>query len=295
MFLDAPDPVVQAVADYAGRGRSQAGRVLDEFISASSRASVRNATPRTSDLSRGPLLPSGADTRRAQRAPLPGRHSGEHRLGARCPADGGGSPSAWASMTTRPGRSASTRRWTTPRCRASSWSSSSSTRCCTSSSPSSNGPGRRVHHPPGVPRPRACLPALRGGHRLGAREPSRPPPALDTMRRAKIVCTLGPASLKPEVLEELLNAGMDVARLNFSHGTHAQHAQTLDQLRAASLKVRKAVGILGDLQGPKSAPAAGEGQGRAGRRQRVLHHHRRDGARARTRSSPPPTRSSPRT
>src|SRR4029453_8991872 len=71
------------------------------------------------------------------------------------------------------------------------------------------------------------------------------------MRRAKIVCTLGPASLKPEVLEELLNAGMDVARLNFSHGSHAQHAQTLSMLRTASLKVRKAVGVLGALQGPK--------------------------------------------
>ena len=71
------------------------------------------------------------------------------------------------------------------------------------------------------------------------------------MRRAKIVCTLGPASLKPEVLEEMLNAGMDVARLNFSHGTHAQHAQTLSMLKTASLKVRKAVGVLGDLQGPK--------------------------------------------
>ncbi|HZW88596.1 MAG TPA: pyruvate kinase, partial [Myxococcaceae bacterium] len=71
------------------------------------------------------------------------------------------------------------------------------------------------------------------------------------MRRAKIVCTLGPASLKPEILEGLLNAGMDVARLNFSHGSHAQHTQTLSMLRTASLKVRKAVGVLGDLQGPK--------------------------------------------
>ena len=58
------------------------------------------------------------------------------------------------------------------------------------------------------------------------------------MRRAKIVCTLGPASLKPEVLEGLLNAGMDVARLNFSHGSHAQHTQTLSMLRTASLKER---------------------------------------------------------
>ncbi len=71
------------------------------------------------------------------------------------------------------------------------------------------------------------------------------------MRRAKIVCTLGPASTSQEMLEKLLDAGMDVARLNFSHGTHADHQGVLDRLRAASLKVRKAVGVLGDLQGPK--------------------------------------------
>src|SRR5688500_18464132 len=71
------------------------------------------------------------------------------------------------------------------------------------------------------------------------------------MRRAKIVCTLGPASQSQEMLEALLEAGMDVARLNFSHGSHEQHAENINKLRAASLKVRKAVGILGDLQGPK--------------------------------------------
>jgi pyruvate kinase len=71
------------------------------------------------------------------------------------------------------------------------------------------------------------------------------------MRRAKIVCTLGPASTSQDMLERLLDAGMDVARLNFSHGTHADHQQVLERVRAASLKVRKAVGILGDLQGPK--------------------------------------------
>src|SRR5215212_3631705 len=71
------------------------------------------------------------------------------------------------------------------------------------------------------------------------------------MRRAKIVCTLGPASQTPEMLEHLLASGMDVARLNFSHGSHQQHTATIEFLRQASLKVRKAVGILGDLQGPK--------------------------------------------
>lgn len=53
------------------------------------------------------------------------------------------------------------------------------------------------------------------------------------------------------MLEALIEAGMDVARLNFSHGSHEQHAENIAKLRAASLKVRKAVGILGDLQGPK--------------------------------------------
>jgi pyruvate kinase len=53
------------------------------------------------------------------------------------------------------------------------------------------------------------------------------------------------------MLEALLEAGMDVARLNFSHGSHENHAENIKRLRAASLKVRKAVGILGDLQGPK--------------------------------------------
>lgn len=71
------------------------------------------------------------------------------------------------------------------------------------------------------------------------------------MRRAKIVCTLGPACLNPETLEQLLGAGLDVARLNFSHGTHEQHAKSIEMIRAASMKVRKAVAILGDLQGPK--------------------------------------------
>jgi pyruvate kinase len=71
------------------------------------------------------------------------------------------------------------------------------------------------------------------------------------MRRAKIVCTLGPAVNTQEMLEKLILAGMDVARLNFSHGSHEQHSQVIDLLRAASRKLRRPVGILGDLQGPK--------------------------------------------
>ncbi|HEY6423580.1 MAG TPA: pyruvate kinase [Pseudonocardiaceae bacterium] len=70
-------------------------------------------------------------------------------------------------------------------------------------------------------------------------------------RRAKIVCTLGPACATPEKIRELIRAGMDVARLNFSHGTHADHARIYDIVREASDECGRAVGILGDLQGPK--------------------------------------------
>jgi pyruvate kinase len=70
-------------------------------------------------------------------------------------------------------------------------------------------------------------------------------------RRAKIVCTIGPATATPEKIRELVRAGMDVARLNFSHGTHADHARVYTMIRQASDEYGKAVGILGDLQGPK--------------------------------------------
>jgi pyruvate kinase len=70
-------------------------------------------------------------------------------------------------------------------------------------------------------------------------------------RRAKIVCTIGPATATPEKIRELVGAGMDVARLNFSHGTHAEHERVYTMIRQASDEYRRAVGILGDLQGPK--------------------------------------------
>jgi pyruvate kinase len=70
-------------------------------------------------------------------------------------------------------------------------------------------------------------------------------------RSAKIVCTLGPASDSAEMIERLMRAGMDVARLNFSHGTHDEHAQTIKRLREASARLSKPIGILADLQGPK--------------------------------------------
>src|SRR6266508_1795562 len=71
------------------------------------------------------------------------------------------------------------------------------------------------------------------------------------MRRAKIVCTLGPATASAEQVHLLVEAGMDVARLNLSHGAYAQHEEQYALVRQASDAANKAVGVLVDLQGPK--------------------------------------------
>jgi pyruvate kinase len=70
-------------------------------------------------------------------------------------------------------------------------------------------------------------------------------------RRAKIVCTIGPATASPERLRGLAEAGMDVARLNFSHGTHADHERTYQLVRETAEAVGRPIGVLADLQGPK--------------------------------------------
>ena len=70
-------------------------------------------------------------------------------------------------------------------------------------------------------------------------------------RRTKIVCTLGPATATDERIKELVECGMDVARMNFSHGKHEDHAEVYARVRKASDATEKAVGILADLQGPK--------------------------------------------
>lgn len=70
-------------------------------------------------------------------------------------------------------------------------------------------------------------------------------------RKAKIVATIGPASQSEEVLEKLIRAGMNVARMNFSHGTHEEHAERIALIRKVSEKLGICVGILQDLQGPK--------------------------------------------
>src|ERR1700743_2050182 len=75
--------------------------------------------------------------------------------------------------------------------------------------------------------------------------------AMERSRRAKIVATLGPSSSTPEIFRQLVRAGLDVARLNFSHGTHAQKAALIRMVRTISREERKPICILADLQGPK--------------------------------------------
>jgi pyruvate kinase len=70
-------------------------------------------------------------------------------------------------------------------------------------------------------------------------------------RRAKIVCTLGPSTDSPERCRALVEAGMDVARLNFSHGTHAEHGRRFHEVRQAAAAAERNVAVLADLQGPK--------------------------------------------
>lgn len=76
----------------------------------------------------------------------------------------------------------------------------------------------------------------------------------------KIVCTIGPASEKREVLEAMIKAGMDVARLNFSHGSHDWHFQTILNLRHAAYRTGKSIGIMADIQGPRIRIAKLENQ-----------------------------------
>ena len=70
-------------------------------------------------------------------------------------------------------------------------------------------------------------------------------------KRAKIICTIGPASNTEETITKLVKSGMDVARLNFSHGTHEDHLKNIELIRKVSEKLGKPIAILLDLQGPK--------------------------------------------
>ncbi len=76
-------------------------------------------------------------------------------------------------------------------------------------------------------------------------------PKNSALRRAKIICTIGPACNTEAMMRELLRLGMDIARLNFSHGTHEDHARNIHRLRRAAAREGRTVCILQDLQGPK--------------------------------------------
>jgi len=94
----------------------------------------------------------------------------------------------------------------------------------------------------------------------------------DVNRRTKIVCTLGPATATPDRIRELIQAGMDVARLNFSHGDREDHKRVYDMIRHAADSEGHAVGILADLQGPKirlGRFAAGPTEWRTGEEVRI--------------------------
>lgn len=71
------------------------------------------------------------------------------------------------------------------------------------------------------------------------------------MRKTKIVCTIGPASESGEMLEKLMNAGMNVARLNFSHGSHEEHKARIDTIRKVAKRLNKTIGLLLDTKGPE--------------------------------------------
>src|SRR3954452_5689520 len=94
-----------------------------------------------------------------------------------------------------------------------------------------------------------------GGHADGVGSPEphvrRTTSVIAMSRRAKIVCTLGPATSSAEQVTALVESGMDVARLNFSHGAHEDHAAAYKLVREASDRTGRAVAVLADLQGPK--------------------------------------------
>jgi pyruvate kinase len=72
-----------------------------------------------------------------------------------------------------------------------------------------------------------------------------------SIKKTKIIATIGPASRSQKVIEELINNGANVFRLNFSHGSHEDHAETIANINAAAKKLNVFPGILADLQGPK--------------------------------------------
>ena len=73
----------------------------------------------------------------------------------------------------------------------------------------------------------------------------------DNSSKTKILCTLGPASESPDVLEAMMKTGMDAVRFNFSHGSHESHIERFNLIRETAKKLSKQISILCDIQGPK--------------------------------------------
>ena len=71
------------------------------------------------------------------------------------------------------------------------------------------------------------------------------------LKKTKIVCTIGPSSEAPEILEELVKSGMNVARLNFSHGTHEEHLEKIKTIRKIRRKLNAPIAIMLDTKGPE--------------------------------------------
>ena len=84
-----------------------------------------------------------------------------------------------------------------------------------------------------------------------SRRENLPVTAQQPMRRAKIICTLGPSCNSEMMLRDLMRQGMDVARLNFSHGSHEEHGRVIERVRRAAEREKRSICILQDLQGPK--------------------------------------------
>jgi pyruvate kinase len=97
------------------------------------------------------------------------------------------------------------------------------------------------------------LPGALASAWVGAKEPNwvEHTNQLNPVRRTKIVCTMGPASVSEAMIAALIEAGLNVARLNFSHGTHAEHAAAIQRIRRTAKLLNQPVAILQDLQGPK--------------------------------------------
>ena len=223
----------------------------ERVFAVSTRRFAADGSGRVRALEAGRRGAGGRALRRAARHRARGRRGpGAARDGLRRAGDRRSRRAAGRHRWTRAARSAATRRTR----RRSTASSSPATPAAASRSSSGRSPrGGRAR-----PASTAGCPGRPTCPRRSRRPPDRLPSELancvgrvDHMRRAKVVCTLGPATSTPEAIRALVEAGMDVARLNLSHGSYADHEEIYRSVRRASDETGHGVGILVDLQGPK--------------------------------------------